>query len=102
MNCPLLSVPDSPTGLLLDPAVTTIDISWSSSETNDHFYLTWNPAHGNQMQPVALAGDVTEFELTGLSPNTLYDVSLYSVSEGQDDRTFTISQATIAYGNTCK
>uniref|UniRef100_A0A8K9UJ14 Collagen type XIV alpha 1 chain n=1 Tax=Oncorhynchus mykiss TaxID=8022 RepID=A0A8K9UJ14_ONCMY len=61
-------------------------VSWGHSAPGIVLYkLTWAPYDGGDTKEMALSGDVDSFLLSGLSPNTEYEVMLQAVFKDQSE-----------------
>ncbi|KAM9813472.1 uncharacterized protein col7a1 [Neosynchiropus ocellatus] len=66
---------------------TTVRLSWNIIRSSQGYRLEWREAVGGPVQTLSFPTNTSNYELTGLKPGTLYDITLYTLYEGREEAT---------------
>ncbi|WMJ72490.1 fibronectin type III domain-containing protein [Cytophagaceae bacterium ABcell3] len=62
---------------------TEIQLNWDAVELADNYLIAWQETDSGNWDTLTVAGDVNDYLVSDLSPETSYDFSIASVVEGE-------------------
>lgn len=78
-----------------DATETSFAVSWTAAPGNVRMYqVQWQSMYGEESGETAVPGNVTDIVLRGLSPETLYQVSVVASYQNEDSEPLTGQEAT--------
>ncbi|XP_055077830.1 collagen alpha-1(VII) chain [Periophthalmus magnuspinnatus] len=66
---------------------STIRLIWRFIQSSRGYRLEWRAGEGGRVQSLSFPRGTTNFDLTGLQPNTEYIITLYTLYEGREEAT---------------
>ena len=94
-----VTAPTAPTGVQASAASSTaIDVSWTAVDGADDYLVRWSTTSGGQSSTDQIEATGTEAQITGLSPNTRYYVTVSARNAGGTSSASTEVDATTTVG----
>ncbi|XP_070538207.1 receptor-type tyrosine-protein phosphatase beta-like isoform X2 [Ptychodera flava] len=90
------TVPTAPGAVSIDTVGTVaIEISWEhATGTFDNYQITYTPAGGVPSSPILVSSSTNSYTLLGLTPGTVYNIDVVTVSGSERSTVSSIEQAT--------
>uniref|UniRef100_A0AAV2M423 Collagen alpha-1(VII) chain-like n=1 Tax=Knipowitschia caucasica TaxID=637954 RepID=A0AAV2M423_KNICA len=66
---------------------STIRLIWRFIQSSRGYRLEWRAGEGGRVQTLSFPRGTTNYDLTGLQPNTEYIITLYTLYEGREEAT---------------